>query len=116
MSTIEQLSPPQGVEPSTEPEYIPFEDAGPVLEALASETARAIVAELQYEPATATEIADRIDTSLQNISYHLSDLTETPLVTAIGTRYSEKGREMTVYSTNATALVIGASHDHGLPG
>ncbi|MDY6817829.1 MAG: helix-turn-helix domain-containing protein [Halobacteriales archaeon] len=115
MSTIEQLGPQQVVEPSSEPEFIHLEDAGPVLEALASETARAIVAELQDEPATATEIAERIDTSLQNVSYHLSDLKETTLVTDVGTRYSEKGREMTVYASEATALVIGASRDYGLP-
>lgn len=113
MSTIEQLGPQQVGEPSSDPEFLHLEDAGPVLDALASETARAIVAELQDEPATATEIADRIDTSLQNVSYHLADLEETALVTEVGTRYSEKGREMTVYTSNTTALVIGAC-DYGL--
>jgi DNA-binding transcriptional ArsR family regulator len=106
MATIERLSPEQRVEPDPEHRYLSLAEAGPVLDSLTSETAQAILVELSDEPATPGVVADRVDTSLQNVSYHLSRLEAVDLVTVVGTRYSEKGREMNVYAAAVSSLVI----------
>ena len=108
MATIESLSPDLVDEPDPDPTYLSVDDAGPMLEALSSETARSIVLALSDGPATSGALADRIGSSIQNVSYHLSNLTEAGLVTVVGTRYSEKGFEMNVYARAVTALVIGS--------
>lgn len=77
-----------------------------MLEALTSEGARAIMAELDREPASPTALAERVGTSLQNVSYHLSRLEDVDLVTVVGTRYSKKGHEMNVYAPAISSLVI----------
>ena len=107
MSTLERLSPSGFREPEPDVQYLSMDDAGPTVEALRSRTAQSIVAELSGEPATTTEIADRVGTSLQNAGYHLSRLETAGLVTVVGTRYSEKGAEMDVYARTVGAIVIG---------
>jgi predicted ArsR family transcriptional regulator len=77
-----------------------------VLETLASEKAQAILSSLAEQPATASELADRVDTSLQNIHYHLTNLCEADLVDNAGTWYSSKGREMTVYAPTSESLEL----------
>ncbi|MFC6974092.1 ArsR/SmtB family transcription factor [Halomicroarcula sp. GCM10025709] len=81
-------------------------DADEVLDALGSETRRATFRALFEEPGTASEIADRLDTSIQNIDYHLSNLESTGLVEPVETVYSEKGNEMTVYGPANDPLVF----------
>lgn len=73
------------------------EDTPAVLEALGTETARAILQALE-EPATTSEVAEVVGTSIQNAGYHLDKLREAGLVTEVGTWYSAKGRPMTVYA------------------
>ncbi|MFW6321412.1 MAG: ArsR/SmtB family transcription factor, partial [Halohasta sp.] len=68
-----------------------------VLDAVGSETARSILLSVRREPLTASEIADRVDTSVQNASYHLSKLTDAGLVRVFDNVYSEKGCEMKLY-------------------
>jgi DNA-binding transcriptional ArsR family regulator len=109
MSTIERLEPDRVADPDPEPAYLSLDEAGPMVDALRSRTARSIVVELSREPAAATTIADRTGTSLQNVGYHLSNLEDAGIVTVVGTRYSEKGREMDVYARAVTSLVIGGS-------
>lgn len=106
MSTIESLSPDRTRDPDPTPAYLSVADAGPMLEALSSDTARSIVLELSGSPATPGEVADRVGSSIQNVSYHLSNLEDAGLVTVVGTRYSEKGYEMQVYARAVSALVI----------
>lgn len=107
MSTLERLSPSGFPEPEPDVQYLPVNDAGPTVEVLRSRTAQSIVAELSGDPATTTEIADRIGSSVQTVSYHLPRLEEAGLVTVVGTRYSEKGAEMDVYARTVGAIVIG---------
>ena len=109
MSTIERLSPEQCVDVDRDHRYLSLEEAGDVLESLSSHTAQSILVELRDDRATATETADRVGTSIQNVSYHLSRLEAAGLLTVAGTRYSEKGREMKLYTTAVASLVIG--HD-----
>lgn len=107
MSTIERLSPGGLSEPEPDVRYVPVDDAGPTVEALRSETAQSILSAVGDDPTTATGIADRVGTSVQNVCYHLSRLEDAGLVTVVGTRYSKKGAEMEVYARTVGAIVIG---------
>jgi len=82
------------------------EDVAAVLDALSSETARDIVNAVYDEPGTPSEIADRLDMSIQKVSYHLEKLEDEELITVAGTQYSEKGQEMTVYEPPEDPLVV----------
>lgn len=75
-----------------------------VFEALGSETARSILVALEDDPATASDLADRVETSLQNVQYHLGNLQAADLVAVVGTWYSSKGREMAVYAPTIDRL------------
>ncbi|WP_247008531.1 ArsR/SmtB family transcription factor [Halorientalis litorea] len=86
-------------------------DADEVLDALGSETRRATFRLLFEEPRTPSEVADRLDTSIQNVDYHLTSLEETGLVEPVDTVYSEKGNEMTVYGPANDPLVFVGDDD-----
>jgi len=92
------------------------EEADDLMGALSSETARRMLSELHEKPAPPGELADRIDTSLQNAQYHLENLEEAGAVEVVGTAYSEKGREMSVYGPADSPLVIFAGRDERTSG
>ena len=73
---------------------------------LSSATARSLLTELHEEPHTASELAEAVDTSLQNVRHHLGNLEEADLVEVAETRYSVKGREMKVYAPVDDSLVV----------
>jgi DNA-binding transcriptional ArsR family regulator len=87
-----------------------------LLAAISSETARDALAALHDDPGPPSEVADRIDTSIQNAQYHLDRLETAGLIEAAGTAYSEKGREMTVYAPSDQALVVVAGPDEEATG
>lgn len=87
------------------------DDADQLLSALSSETARRLLGELHDEPAPPGELADRVDTSLQNAQYHLENLEDAGAVEVVDTAYSAKGREMDVYAPADRPLVIFAGDD-----
>jgi DNA-binding transcriptional ArsR family regulator len=87
-----------------------------LLAAISSETARGILAELHEEPGTPSEIATRVDTTIQNAQYHLERLETAGLIESAGTAYSEKGREMTVYAPSDRALVVVAGDEDDTSG
>ena len=87
------------------------DDADQLLSALSSSTARHLLGELHDEPAPPSELADRVDTSLQNAQYHLENLEEAGAITVVDTAYSAKGREMDVYAPADQPLVIFAGDD-----
>lgn len=105
--------PPSPVEPDSESRVIDIaeEEAQETFTALASETSHRLYALLCEEPATASELAERMDTSLQNLSYHIDKLEESGLIEAAGTRYSSRGREMTVYAPRHDPLVFTGDAD-----
>ena len=82
------------------------EGAERLIRSLSSETARAVLTTLQDDPATATELADAVSTSVQNVRHHLANLLDTDLVTVVDTRYSVKGREMKVYAPTSDPFVV----------
>lgn len=106
--TGEGLLPARPELPRRDPNAALFdiEEAGAVFEALRSATARAILAALYRNPAPASRVAERVGTSLQNASYHLSRLQRLDLVTVVGTGYSSKGVEMDVYAPVNQPLVL----------
>ena len=82
------------------------EDADDLLSALSSDTAREVLATLHEEPDTPANVADRVDTSLQNAQYHLGNLEDAGLIEVTDTVYSEKGREMNRYAPADRPLVV----------
>ena len=82
------------------------EQQADVLQTVSSDTAQQILATLEEEPATTSDIAKAIDTSIQNATYHLDHLCDVGLIEAVDTWYSRKGTEMTVYALSVETLVI----------
>jgi DNA-binding transcriptional ArsR family regulator len=94
--------------PEDGPRVVGLDDreSGDVFSVLSSAVARSILTELYRGPATQSELADRVDTSLQNVSYHLGQLADVGLVEVVDQWYSEKGAEMDVYAPNGGPLVL----------
>ena len=92
------------------------EDADDLMSALTSRTARRLLSILHEEPAPPSGLADQVDTSLQNVQYHLERLEDAGAVEVVGTAYSEKGREMDVYAPVAEPLVIYAGREEEASG
>lgn len=82
------------------------EDSGAALTTLGSETARAVLALLDSGPATASDLANDSDMSLQTVHYHLENLHDAGLVSDVGTWYSAKGGEMCVYAPASERVEI----------
>jgi len=101
-------TPPSGADRDIEPRLVDFEDddAEEVLSAISSTTARRILGAVYDEPRTASDLAAQIDTSVQNVSYHLDRLCDADLLEVIETWYSEQGREMAVYGPTSASLVL----------
>ncbi|WP_148413693.1 winged helix-turn-helix domain-containing protein [Haloferax sp. KTX1] len=87
------------------------DEADDLLGAISSSTARSVLASLHESPATPSDLATEVDTSLQNVQYHLGNLSEAGLIEVADTRYSEKGREMKVYTPADRALVVVAGRE-----
>lgn len=95
--------------------WLDSDEAGDLLSSLASDTARSVLTALHEEPATASEVADSVDTSLQNARHHLNSLQDADLVEVKTTRYSSKGREMNVYAPadDPTVVFVGSRETDG---
>jgi DNA-binding transcriptional ArsR family regulator len=92
------------------------DDAEDLLGALSSTTARRILATLHDEPANPAALAESVDTSLQNVQYHLKRLDSAGAIEVVDTVYSEKGREMDVYAPADRPLVVVAATDEETAG
>lgn len=98
-------------EPSPRVIGLDSDDADELLSALSSDTARRLLSTLHEEPSSPSALADRVDTSLQNVQYHLGNLDDAGLVEVVDTVYSEKGREMKVYAPADRPLVVFAGDE-----
>jgi DNA-binding transcriptional ArsR family regulator len=85
--------------------------AGETFDALGSETARRMLALIYQDPRTPAELEDHVDTTLQNVHYHVDRLEDADLIEPAGVGYSEKGNEMTVYGPASEAVVLFAGED-----
>jgi DNA-binding transcriptional ArsR family regulator len=92
------------------------DDADDLLGALSSDTARELLAALHEDPATPSDLAETIDTSLQNAQYHLGNLEDADVIEVVDTIYSEKGREMKVYAPADRPLVVFAGREEKTTG
>jgi DNA-binding transcriptional ArsR family regulator len=97
--------------PDRDPRVVSLGEAGAVVEALASRTARTIVALLHEEPMVPSELAERVGTSIQNVTYHLDRLIDADVVEVVDTCYSSRGTEMDVYAPASGPLVIRCGDD-----
>jgi DNA-binding transcriptional ArsR family regulator len=106
------------IDPNEEPRVVGLDSdaADELIDALSSTTTRKILAALHEEPASASTLADRVDTSIQNVQYHLRKLENAGLVEVGDTVYSEKGREMNVYVPADRALVVVAGREEETTG
>lgn len=86
-------------------------DSDAIFSVLSCETARLILDELYDAPATQSEVAERLDTSIQNVSYHVTNLLDAGLVRVVDQWYSEKGTTMDVYAPASEPLVLLAGTD-----
>lgn len=82
------------------------EDADAVFSALSSTTARQIYSHLGEEPGTPSDVADAIDSSIQNVRYHLEKLEDAGLIEVVDTWYSSRGNEMSVYAPSNGPLIV----------
>ena len=103
--------PSVSVSPDPEPVILDLssEEADHVFKALSSKTARRVLQTLYDDPTVASEIADDLETSLQNVDYHLRNLRDAGLVEIVDTWYSKTGNEMKVYAPTAEAVMIFAN-------
>lgn len=86
------------------------------LDAVTSETAQEILSVLSESPNTVSNVADAIESSVQNVTYHLNRLDEVGIITPVQTWYSEKGKPMTVYGLTSDELVVRFSSEPSEPG
>jgi DNA-binding transcriptional ArsR family regulator len=82
------------------------EDADAVFGALSSTTARRIYARLDAEPGAPSDVAAAVDSSIQNVRYHLENLEKAGLIEVVDTWYSSRGNEMSVYATIDGPLIV----------
>lgn len=108
MSTISDLLPTGPPDPDADLRIIDVDDeeADEVFDVLSSETRRDVYRHVFADPATISELAEALDTSVQNASHHVSTLEEAGVLEPVGKRYSEKGNEMVVYGPASDPLVF----------
>lgn len=105
-SPLPYRPPVESVDCGTRVVELGTEEMGTLCGVLSSETARALLAAIDEEPQTASDAAERVDTSIQNALYHLRRLREADLVTVVDTWYSSRGTEMKVYDSAQSRLVL----------
>lgn len=107
MGTMASLLPDRTVDGhEATPECVSLTDSDEILDALSSDTARKVLTALHEEPAPASDLAERVETSLQNVNHHLAQLQSAGLIDNVDTWYSTKGREMDVYAPTNQPLVM----------
>ena len=97
---------PPTIDPEPKVLGLDTDDTGAVFDALGSETSRELYAALLSEPRTTSELAETVDTSIQTVSYHIDNLQEAELVEPGATRYSNRGREMTVWVPVSRGILV----------
>ncbi|MFD1632919.1 ArsR/SmtB family transcription factor (plasmid) [Haloplanus ruber] len=87
------------------------DESDDVLDALGSGTSRRIYRRILEDPATSSAITSDVETSVQNVAHHVSNLEDAGLIEPVGMRYSEKGREMTVWGATDSCVVLGPDEE-----
>ena len=87
------------------------EEGEAVIDALSATTARKILVALRDEPRPPSKLAADLDLTPQNVHHHLETLSEAGLIEPIGSRYSEKGVEMSIYGPANDPLLVCSARD-----
>jgi DNA-binding transcriptional ArsR family regulator len=85
---------------------VELDQATAEFDALSSETARALLTAIYDRARTPSELADAVDTSVQNVHHHLDQLKAAGLVRVEGERVSAQGREMKVYGPTRETFLL----------
>lgn len=97
------------------PAVVSLQEAHDIINALSSDIGRQILSVLHDDAMPPSAIADAIDTSIQNVSYHLERLQAADLVSVTDTWYSSRGREMDVYALTADPITLCIGEQRGTP-
>jgi hypothetical protein len=115
MGTLFPTSSDATIDRKEDPKLLCIDDdrTSEILKALSSDTSQEIFELLNREPLAAQDIADELDLSLQQVSYHLENLEQAGVIAVLDTCYSEKGMEVDVYGPPETPLLmyLGPSND-----
>lgn len=82
------------------------DDAVEIFETLGSETTYLVYKQLHEEPQLPRELASTLDSSIQNVHYHLNKLEDAELIEPVETWHSQNGVEMKVYAPVHHPLVL----------
>lgn len=107
---------PDPPDPGDGPRVVAFDDpaAEDVFDALGTDTTRAVLSAVYDSPATASDLSERLDLSIQNTKYHIDKLQDADLLEVTETWYSEQGNEMKVYGPAYSSFaVVGGDHGTG---
>jgi DNA-binding transcriptional ArsR family regulator len=85
---------------------VALDEAAAAFDALSSETARTLLTATYDRARTPSELADAVDTSVQNVHHHLDQLQQAGLVRVEGERVSAQGREMKVYGPTREPFLL----------
>lgn len=93
--------------------YVDSDETEEIISTLSGDTAMMIFRMLNDQALTPSEVATRLEMSVQSVTYHLDNLEEANLVEVIDTCYSEKGREMNIYAVTSDpkVVVLGTEND-----
>jgi len=82
------------------------DEAVEIVETLGSETTYLVYKQLHEEPQLPRELASTLDSSIQNIHYHLNKLEDAELIEPVETWHSQNSVEMQVYAPIHHPLVL----------
>ena len=78
-----------------------------MVDVLTNDTSRKIIDVLSSDELTASQISDKLGMSLQRVHYNLKNMEKAGIIQADSYKYSERGKEMDVYSLTKKYFVIG---------
>ncbi len=82
------------------------EESKKITQVISNDTARQIIELLADAPLSASDIAERLQTPLTTIVYNLENLENVGLIRVEKIKYSEKGREVKIYSPVRKLIVV----------
>lgn len=117
---MDRLSPFDSLLSTTDPDSkviaIDEEEVDAILGSIGSETARQILAALYEEPRTMSELADELDSSVQNVDYHLQKFEDAGVVEAVDTLNPDHGRATTLWAPIYDPIVVMAGSERQTSG
>lgn len=82
------------------------EESKKITQVITNDTARQVIDLLADAPLSASDIAERLQAPLTTVAYNLENLEDVGLVRVERIKYSEKGREVKIYSPVRKLIVV----------